>query len=100
MDSSVKRNVFAGLYGNALEWYDFLLFASFAPIFADLFFPSASYFVSLISTFSVFAGGFLMRPIGGILFGHYGDLVGRRQALIASIVVMTLATWLIAILPS
>ncbi len=93
------RSVIAGLYGNALEWYDFLLYASFAPIFADVFFPSKVHFVSLIATFSLFAIGFIMRPIGGLLFGHYADKVGRRKALIVSMSIMTISTSLIALLP-
>lgn len=99
MEHNVKCSIFAGLYGNALEWYDFLLYASFAPVFAEIFFPSKIHFVSLIATFSLFAIGFIMRPIGGLLLGHYADHVGRRKALILSMSVMTISTTLIAILP-
>nr|WP_244946888.1 MFS transporter [Legionella israelensis] len=99
MKSNEKRSVIAGLYGNALEWYDFLLYASFAPLFARLFFPANEAFVSLIATFSVFAIGFLMRPIGGMLLGHLADHAGRRKALIVSVTTMTAATALIAVLP-
>jgi proline/betaine transport protein TphA len=94
-----KRSIIAGLYGNALEWYDFLLYASFAPLFADIFFPSENPFSSLIATFSVFAVGFLMRPIGGALLGHYADHAGRRKALIVSVTVMSISTGCIAFLP-
>ena len=95
-----KRSILAGLYGNALEWFDFLLYASFAPLFAILFFPTDVKYVSLMATFGVFAIGFLMRPIGGIIIGHYADFHGRRQALILSVTIMTLATGSIAFLPS
>lgn len=96
----LKSNIIAGLYGNALEWYDFLLYASFSPLFAKLFFPTHSYFISMVSTFGVFALGFLIRPLGGIVLGHYGDKLGRRKTLIFSVSIMTLATLLISLLPS
>ncbi|GGI76042.1 MFS transporter [Legionella impletisoli] len=99
MDRREKQSVVAGLYGNALEWYDFLLYASFAPLFAKLFFTSDNPFISLIATFSVFAIGFLMRPIGGALLGHLADAAGRRKALIVSVTTMTISTMLIAFLP-
>ncbi|HAT1923171.1 TPA: MFS transporter [Legionella pneumophila] len=99
MKQNTKHSIIAGLYGNALEWYDFLLYASFAPVFAEIFFPSKIHFVSLIATFSLFAIGFIMRPIGGLLLGHYADHVGRRKALILSMSVMTFSTALIAVLP-
>lgn len=100
MNFNEKRNLLAGLYGNALEWYDFLLYASFAPLFSEIFFPTHIPFISLLATFAVFAIGFLMRPIGGLLIGHYGDHAGRRKALIVSISIMTFATLSIAFLPT
>ena len=100
MNAYEKHNIIAGLYGNTLEWYDFLLFASFAPIFANIFFPSHNYFASLMATFGIFAIGFLVRPIGGALLGHYGDYIGRRKALIISISIMSLSTLFIAFLPT
>lgn len=99
MNRQEKRSLFAGLYGNALEWYDFLLYASFAPIFASYFFPVKTTFLSLLTTFAVFAVGFLVRPLGGALFGHYADRVGRRSALIVSVCVMTFSTLGFALLP-
>ncbi|KGP62634.1 MFS transporter [Legionella norrlandica] len=99
MRHNIGHSILAGLYGNALEWYDFLLYASFASVFAEIFFPSKIHFVSLIATFSLFAIGFIMRPIGGLLFGHYADHVGRRKALILSMSIMTTSTTLIALLP-
>lgn len=99
MKPEEKRSILAGLYGNTLEWYDFLLYASFAPLFAKLFFPSSVEFLSLTATFSVFAIGFFMRPLGGLLLGYYADHVGRKKALIVSIVIMTLSTFLVALIP-
>jgi len=100
MDKIEKKNLIAGLYGNAVEWYDFLLYASFAPVFAVIFFPTDNKILSLIATFTLFAVSFLMRPLGGILFGHLGDSWGRRKALIACLTLMTIATICIAITPT
>ncbi|MDI9818092.1 MULTISPECIES: MFS transporter [unclassified Legionella] len=100
MNQEEKRSIIAGLYGNTLEWYDFLLYASFAPLFAKLFFPSDVEFISLMATFTAFAVGFLMRPLGGLLLGHYADHVGRRKALIVSVSIMTASTTSIAFLPA
>lgn len=93
------KDIIAGLYGHALEWYDFLLYASFAPIFAKIFFPTHDDFVSLLTTFAVFSIAFIMRPIGGVLIGHYADKVGRRKALIFTVSAMSCATFLIGCLP-
>lgn len=86
--------------GNALEWYDFLLYAYFAPIIAPLFFPAKTPLISLLLTFSVFALGFLIRPLGAILIGQWGDRYGRRKALLISISLMTIPTVAIGFLPS
>ncbi len=99
MQASEKKSLLAGLYGNALEWYDFMLYASFAPLFSTFFFKSENPFVSLIATFGVFAIGFFMRPIGGALLGLIGDKAGRKKALLCSVSIMTLSTFLIAFLP-
>lgn len=95
----LKRTYFAGVIGNALEWYDFTTYVFFAPIFAELFFPSKNPAVSLIMAFAVFALSFLIRPIGGLLFGYFGDHRGRRKALILSIICMSVPTLFIACLP-
>lgn len=99
MNQDEKRSVIAGLYGNALEWYDFMLYASFAPLFASYFFPLHVPFLSLLATFGVFALGFLVRPLGGAVLGHFADRSGRRKALIASVTIMSLSTLSIAFLP-
>ncbi|KTD32667.1 proline/betaine transport protein [Legionella moravica] len=99
MNKKEQYSIIAGLYGNTLEWYDFILYASFAPVFAEIFFPSEIHFVSLLATFSLFAIGFIMRPFGGILIGQYADHFGRRKALILSMSIMTLSTTLIALVP-
>jgi MHS family proline/betaine transporter-like MFS transporter len=94
------RTVTAGAIGNALEWYDFGLFGYFAPIISSQFFPSADPGVALLNTFGVFAAGFLMRPIGAILFGHVGDRLGRKWALGLSVLLMAVPTALVGLLPT
>jgi MFS transporter, MHS family, proline/betaine transporter len=95
-----KRNIIASIIGNILELYDFTVFAFFAPIISQLFFPKQNQMAALIATFGVFAVGYLMRPIGGIIFGHIGDRTGRKPALLISIITMSLATVLIGCLPT
>jgi MHS family proline/betaine transporter-like MFS transporter len=90
----------AGAIGNVLEWYDFGLYGLFAPILAPLFFPAQDRALSLISAYGGFAIGFAMRPIGGAVLGHLGDRLGRRFILVYSIVLMGLATSVIALLPT
>ena len=87
------------LAGTILEWYDFSLIGSLAPIISTLFFPSASTTLSLLATFGVFATGFIARPIGGLVFGHIGDRQGRKRALSLSIFMMAIPTTLIGLLP-
>jgi len=95
-----KRSLFAGFFGNILEWYDFTVYGFFAVIIGNLFFPSSDSTVSLIAAFAVFAVGYLMRPFGGIIFGHIGDRYGRKKALFLSILMMAIPTSLIGLLPT
>lgn len=88
------------LMGTILEWYDFSLLGSMAPILSQLFFPSNSPLLSLLATFGVFASGFIARPLGSILFGHIGDTHGRRIALSLTILWMAVPTTLIGLLPT
>lgn len=94
------KTVIGGTVGNVMEWYDFALYGFFAPIISQLFFPSENSVASLIATFGVFAAGFVMRPIGGVVFGFIGDRVGRGAVLRISIVTMGTATFLLGILPT
>src|SRR4029078_2054408 len=98
--SASKKTLLAGAIGNVLEWYDFALYGYFAPVFASLFFPSNSPSVSLISAFGVFAIGFLARPLGALIFGHWGDTLGRRNALAWSVLLMTIPTGAVGLLPT
>ena len=94
------KNVIAGCVGNVLEWYDFALYGFFAPIIAKLFFPSDDQLTGLLATFGIFAVGFLMRPVGSVLFGILGDKLGRKKALEISVVMMAVPTTLIGVLPT
>ena len=90
----------AGMSGNLMEWYDFALYGVMARTLAEIFFPHAGRLLALLSVFGVFAAGYLMRLIGGALFGHLGDRVGRRRALLLSAATMAIATSLVGLLPS
>ena len=94
-----RKVVVAGVTGNVLEWYDFAVYGFFAPIIGRLFFPSDDPTVSLIASFGAFAAGFLMRPIGGIIFGFIGDKIGRKRALVLSVLLMAIPSGMIGILP-
>jgi hypothetical protein len=73
-----RRVVFASSLGTVFEWYDFYLYATLAPFFAALFFPSGNATAALLASFATYAAGFLVRPFGALVFGRIGDLVGRK----------------------
>ncbi|CZH52012.1 MFS transporter [Legionella pneumophila serogroup 1] len=98
--SSSSKALFAGVSGTALQWYDFALFGYFAPIIAATYFPNDNQFASLLSAFGVFAVGYLLAPIGSLLFGYIGDQFGRKRALTLSILAMAIPTAMISIIPS
>jgi len=98
--SYIKRVILSCMIGNALEWYDFALYGYFATTIGSLFFPKFSVFASLMATFGIFAAGFIMRPLGGVIFGHIGDKIGRKNALLWSIYLMAIPTTLIGLLPT
>jgi MHS family proline/betaine transporter-like MFS transporter len=96
---NARRVIVAGLAGNVMEWYDFAVYGYFAGTIGRHFFPAEDKTASLISAFGVFAAGFLMRPLGGVVFGHVGDRFGRNAALISSVLAMAVPTVLIGLLP-
>lgn len=96
----VKRNIIGGVVGNVLEWYDFAVFGYFAPVIGSQFFPSEDPLASTLNAFGVFAVGYVMRPIGGLLFGYFGDKLGRKRALELSILLMALPTTAVGLLPT
>ncbi len=88
------------MIGNALEWYEFTLYGYFATVIGKLFFPSSDPIASLIAAFAVFSAGFLMRPLGAVIFGHIGDKYGRKKALVISIYLMAIPTFFIGVMPT
>src|SRR3974390_286358 len=95
-----RRALVAGTIGNVLEWYDFGVYGYFVSTISQLFFPSQDPIASLLLTFAVFGVGFVMRPVGSIVFGIYGDRAGRRKALSAVIFLMAFSTLAIGLLPT
>ena len=95
-----RQAVVSGIAGNVMEWYDFSVYGYFAAIIGRQFFPAGDPVSSLLAAFGVFAAGFLMRPLGSLLFGHVGDKSGRKLALTASVALMAVPTFLIGALPS
>src|ERR671937_2980126 len=86
--------------GTVIEWYDFYLYATLAPFFAPIFFPSDNPTASLLSAFATYAAGFLVRPFGAVFFGALGDIIGRKYTFLVTITVMGLATVLVGLLPT
>jgi metabolite-proton symporter len=98
---SPRKVIIASLVGTSLEWYDFFLYGTAAAlVFNTLFFPSFDPLVGTLLAFATYAVGFIARPLGGIIFGHYGDLVGRKQVLVITLLIMGVATFLIGLLPT
>lgn len=97
---SRRRVVAAGIAGNVMEWYDFSVYGFFARTIGKLYFPSDDPVTSLLAAFGVFAIGFLMRPLGAVIFGHIGDRVGRGPALLWSVIAMAVPTFVIGLLPT
>ena len=95
-----RRAIIAGVIGNVLEWYGFAVYGFFVPTISALFFPVSGALDRDLLTYAAFGIGFLMRPLGSIVFGVYGDRVGRRNALAAVIFLMAVATFLIGLLPT
>jgi metabolite-proton symporter len=96
----LTRVIAASLIGTTIEWYDFFLYgAAAALVFNKLFFPSFDPLVGTLLAFATYAVGFVARPLGGIVFGHYGDRIGRKKLLMWSLVLMGLATILIGLMP-
>lgn len=97
--SSLPKVVAAGAIGNILEWFDFAVYGYFAVFIGQAFFPQSDPVAQVIGAFGIFAIGYLARPIGGILIGHFGDRYGRKFAMTLSVGAMAIPTFLIGILP-
>src|SRR5947199_735308 len=97
----IQRVAFASAIGCVIEWYDFFLYGVVAGlVFNKLFFPNQDPFVGTLLAYATFAVGFIARPVGGILFGHFGDRLGRKGMLVLTLLVMGIATFLIGFLPT
>ena len=100
-DIQLRRAVIASTVGTAIEWYDFFLYSTVTGlVFAKLFFPHSDPWVGTLEAFAIYAVGFVARPVGAAIFGHYGDRIGRKSTLIATLLLMGLATAAVAIVPT
>jgi metabolite-proton symporter len=99
--ASMRKVIVASLIGTSLEWYDFFLYSTAAAVvFNRLFFPTVSPVTGTLLAFTTAAVGFVARPLGGIIFGHFGDRRGRKQVLVVTLLMMGIATVLIGLLPT
>src|SRR6201985_1848785 len=97
----LRRAVIASTIGTAIEWYDFFLYSTVTGlVFAKLFFPHSDPWVGTLEAFAIYAVGFIARPIGAAIFGHFGDRSGRKSTLIATLLLMGLATFAVALVPT
>ena len=95
-----KKIIFLSSMGGALEFYDFVIYIFFAPIIGHVFFPKTDKFAALLAVYAIFAIGYFIRPLGGIVFSHFGDKHGRKKTFISSVIIMALSTGLIGLLPT
>ncbi|PXY21330.1 MFS transporter [Prauserella muralis] len=96
-----RRAGLASLIGTTIEWYDFQIYGlSAAVVFNDVFFPEASSVAGTLASFGVFALGFVARPVGGLIFGHFGDRIGRRNVLLTTLLLMGITTFAVGLIPS
>jgi metabolite-proton symporter len=99
--TQLRRAVIASTIGTTIEWYDFFLYSIVTGlVFAKLFFPQSDPLTGTLQAFAIYAVGFLARPVGAAIFGHYGDRIGRKSTLIATLMLMGIATFLVAFVPT
>jgi metabolite-proton symporter len=97
----LKRAIIASTIGTTIEWYDFFLYSIVTGlVFAKLFFPASDPLVGTLQAFTIYAVGFAARPVGAMIFGHYGDRIGRKATLVATLLLMGVATFLVALVPA
>jgi MFS family permease len=96
----LRRAVIASTIGTTIEWYDFFIYGTVTGlVFAKLYFPGSDPLTGTLQAFAIYAVGFIARPVGAAIFGHYGDRIGRKAALIATLLLMGIATFLVAFVP-
>jgi len=99
--ASTRKIVAASAIGTVIEWYDFFVYGTAAAlVFGKLFFPASDPTISTLAALSVYAAGYVARPLGGIIFGHFGDRVGRKSMLVLSVLLMGFGTFLVGLLPT
>jgi metabolite-proton symporter len=99
--NTIRRVILASFIGTTIEWYDFFLYGTAAAlVFNRLFFPNVDSLTGTLSAFGTFAVGFIARPFGGLIFGHFGDRLGRKSMLVISLLIMGVATFVIGLLPT
>ena len=99
--TQLRRAIIASTVGTTIEWYDFLLYSVVTGlVFGKLFFPKSDPLVGVLEAFAVYTVGFIARPIGAAIFGHYGDRIGRKAALIATLLITGLATFAVGFVPT
>src|SRR5712671_4038302 len=97
----LRKAVIAATVGTTIEWYDFFLYGTAAGlVFGKLYFPNSDPTTATLLAFSTYFVGFAARPVGAAIFGHYGDRIGRKATLIATLMIMGIATFLIALVPT
>src|ERR1043165_8542785 len=100
-DQEIRKVALASAIGTTIEWYDFFLYNTFAAlVFNKLFFPSFDPLVGTMLAFTTALVGFIARPVSGIVFGHFGDRIGRKKMLILTLLIMGIGTFLIGLLPT
>jgi len=98
---SIRMVGLASLIGTTIEWYDFFLYGTAAALVLDkVFFPTFDPFVAKLASLTTYAVGFIARPLGGVVIGHYGDRIGRKSMLVLTLMIMGIATFLIGVLPT
>ncbi len=100
-ESNIRKVALTSLSGTSIEWYDFFLYGAAAGlVFPKLFFGEVDATTALILSYMTFAAGFIARPVGGIIFGHFGDIVGRKKTLVIALMLMGVSSTLIGFLPT
>jgi len=100
MSKEEKKVIFASSFGALMEWYDFYIYAALAAVFGALFFPSGDSTVAFLASLATFGAGFLIRPVGALLFGRLGDIIGRKYTFLATILLMGISTVGVGLLPT
>src|SRR3981081_1641639 len=99
--AQLRRAVIASTIGTTIEWYDFFIYGTVTGlVFPKLYFPQSDPLVGTWQAFAIYAVGFVARPVGAAIFGHYGDRIGRKAALIATLLLMGIATFRVAFVPT